>query len=172
MRWLLVMLALGACAPRAPEPERLPFTVDEGFHHAMAGMDDLPLRERSHTRAAFSRVVRAVGQAVARVPYQAWAVGYWQTPAEFVRDGGACGGYASTSYYYLYRNGVADAEMRLLVVQVRATGEYHALLRVDHGGRVYVLDNMAKGVQGAAWLERYKVVYAINRIGGQAYGGN
>lgn len=153
-----------------PDPVRAPFTVEDGFNHALAAMAPLPLRRESRTRAPFARVVQAVKQGVDRAgKYLEGDDGYWQTPEEFIAFGGKCRGYAVTYYYYLYRNGVADAEMQMLVVKIKSNGLIHALLKVEHGGRVYVLDNRASSIEGRKWLKQYRVLYAVNRIGATDY---
>lgn len=168
---LLATAMLSACGGQ-PEPERRPFTVQEGFSHAVAGMAPLPLRVESRMRAPFARVVLAVKKGVDRAgEYIESDGGYWQTPEEFLAFGGECRGYAVTYYYYLYRNGVADSDMQLLVVQIKSNGIFHAILRVEHGGRVYVLDNRAGGIEGRQWLRQYKVLYGFNRLGATDYRG-
>lgn len=58
---------------------------------------------------------------------------YWQTPDEtLLRGTGDCEDYAILKAHYL-----AKYNPRLVAVQVRSSGEYHALLRVEG----YYLDN-------------------------------
>ena len=65
-------------------------------------------------------------------------------------------------YARLYELGVADADMALTVVRIKATSEYHAVLVVRHGGHMYVLDNLRRTVQGAARLKDFEIIYFIN----------
>lgn len=61
--------------------------------------------------------------------------------------------------------GVADADMEFTTVRIISTGQLHAVLIVRHQGRVYVLDNLRKEVQGPERLRDFQLVYFINRIG-------
>lgn len=67
-------------------------------------------------------------------------------PASMMRRGGDCKGYALAKMAMLRDLGWIDDDMRMVVVALPFHAEAHAVLLVRHGGRYYVLDNMADHV--------------------------
>jgi predicted transglutaminase-like cysteine proteinase len=157
----IALLALPGAAG-ALDPDESQFT---GWLHAITEMRGEPIRHESRPIANFSEKLARVNREINRVQYTQAFDAYWETPSEFKRYGGQCREYAVAKYARLYELGVADADMALTVVRIKATGEYHAVLVVRHGGAVYVLDNLRRTVQGAARLRDFEIVYFINRIG-------
>jgi predicted transglutaminase-like cysteine proteinase len=136
-----------------------------GWLHAIAEMHGQPITFHSRPIPDFGEQLARVNREINRVQYTQVFEAYWETPSEFLKYGGQCRDYAVAKYAQLHELGVADADMALTVVRIKATGEYHAVLLVQHGGAVYVLDNLKRTVQGAARLKDFEIVYFINRIG-------
>jgi predicted transglutaminase-like cysteine proteinase len=136
-----------------------------GWLHAISEIEDEPVTYRSRPIANLGEQLARVNREINRVQYTQEFDTYWETPSEFLRNGGQCREYAVAKYARLYALGVADADMALTVVRIKATGEYHAVLIVQHGGAGYVLDNLKRTVQTAARLKDFEIVYFINRIG-------
>ncbi len=67
-------------------------------------------------------------------------------PAAMMRRGGDCKGYALAKMAMLRDLGWREDDMRLVVVALPFHTEAHAVLLVRHGGRHYVLDNLAEYV--------------------------
>lgn len=67
-------------------------------------------------------------------------------PATMMRRGGDCKGYALAKMAMLRDLGWREEDMRLVVVALPFHAEAHAVLLVRHGGRHYVLDNLADHV--------------------------
>ena len=142
----------------------------DGFAHGISEMNGMPITKKTRVRdlAAVAARVNRIWNGVA---YLDWDAGYWATPTEFKREGGQCRDYAVAKYQALYGLGVADADMEVLGVIIRSTGQAHAVLRVHHGRQVFVLDNLHKAIYGERTLERhYRVVGGVNRIGFKEYG--
>src|SRR5579872_5675978 len=145
----------------ALNPDESQFT---GWLHAISEMVGQPIRYETPYIPDFGKKLARVNRQVNDIPYTQDFDTYWETPSEFFRNGGQCREYAVAKYARLHALGVADADMALTVVRIKATGEYHAVLIVRHGGGVYVLDNLRRQVQTAARLNDFEIVYFINRI--------
>lgn len=95
---------------------------------------------------------------------------YWQTPYEMMKRGGDCEDYAIAKYISLKRLGVAESNMRILIVQdSNLGGIMHAVLEVKMGGVAYILDNQAQQVIAANRIYHYNPIYAINEAAWWAY---
>lgn len=95
---------------------------------------------------------------------------YWQTPHEFMKQGGDCEDYAISKYISLKRLGVSESSMRIIIVQDNNLGGImHAVLEVRVGGNRYLLDNQAKTVTNQADIFHYRPIYAINAQAWWAY---
>lgn len=82
---------------------------------------------------------------------------HWATPFEFLMNGGGdCEDYAIMKHHLLEDK----TDTKLLVVQVRATEEYHAILDV----RGYILDNVTNEIikrDSLEFLAKYKFLYFV-----------
>lgn len=154
MRWLAVLLLLAACG-------NTPHFV--GFDYAMSEMRDNPITydtelDEDHLRD----LTKMVNKRVNAVPYTQDY--YWETPRDFFKNGGQCRDYVVAKYYLLYRAGVADSDMRMVVLTL-PTKEVHAVLEVYTPDGDVILDNMSETIRPASWLKGVKIEYYINRIG-------
>jgi predicted transglutaminase-like cysteine proteinase len=78
-------------------------------------------------------------------PYHATAE--WTAPTDFIKYGGDCKGYVITKRALILANNLAKSDdMLFTLVQVRATGAYHAIL----------------SVQGMSLDNRTANIYAVN----------
>jgi predicted transglutaminase-like cysteine proteinase len=141
-----------------------------GWKNAVQLLARYPLRTHSQHIENFEGKLDAINRAVNAVPYVSDAetyrdADYWQTPIQFMQVGGECRDYAVAKYYALYRLGVADADMQFVAVRIRKTGQFHAILVVQHAGRRYILDNRHSEVLPWSRMADYAPVYSINRLG-------
>lgn len=67
---------------------------------------------------------------------------YWATPEEALKNGGDCEDYAITKYFILKQHGINPADMVLVGILETKSNQYHAILYVTLGDKVYVLDNL------------------------------
>lgn len=90
-------------------------------------------------------------------------VDIWQTPYEFMANGGDCEDYAIAKYISLKRLGIAESAMRILVVKdTNLGGTIHAALEVKIGKVTKILDNQEKAVLPIANVYHYEPIFAIN----------
>ncbi len=94
---------------------------------------------------------------------------YWATPKEMISRGGDCEDYASAKYWALRRLGVAEKDMRIVVVHDDHFNSSHAVLVVRMNGEALVLDNQAKDVMPAAEARGYHPLYSVNEDGWWMY---
>jgi predicted transglutaminase-like cysteine proteinase len=90
----------------------------------------------------------------------------WSTPVSTLSTGrGDCEDYAIAKYAVLKETGVADDDLRLVLVRDRRAGEDHAVLAVRSGERWMILDNRYDSVVPDAEIRHFTPLYAINRDG-------
>ena len=95
---------------------------------------------------------------------------YWASPVEsLTRRAGDCEDYAILKYALLRDLGVADKDMRIVVLRDTAARQYHAVLSVKHDGKWLVLDNRFSRVRFERDLPNYKVLYTVNAEGQWAH---
>ena len=87
---------------------------------------------------------------------------YWSTPKEFFARGGDCEDYAIAKYLSLRALGFDTNSMRLVILQDRSVGLAHAVLVLEHGGEMLMLDNQIKKVVAANKVRHYQPYYSIN----------
>jgi predicted transglutaminase-like cysteine proteinase len=95
---------------------------------------------------------------------------HWATPEEFVsNNGGDCEDYAVVKYMALRNFGVPAENMWILSVRDRSRNEYHAVLAVYAGGRLFVLDNLSRPsyllIPEAVFLKTFTPLAAVNENG-------
>jgi predicted transglutaminase-like cysteine proteinase len=95
---------------------------------------------------------------------------YWATPEEFVRNkGGDCEDYAVVKYMTLRRFRVPAENMWLLLVYDRNRKDYHAVLAVNTGERLFMLDNLSRPsyllVPSPVFLKSFTPLFAVNEKG-------
>jgi predicted transglutaminase-like cysteine proteinase len=96
-----------------------------------------------------------------------WQSGeYWASPVEsLTRRAGDCEDYAILKYALLRDLGVADADMRIVVLRDTAARQHHAVLSVRHNGKWLILDNRFSRVRFERDLPHYQVLYTVNAAG-------
>ena len=88
---------------------------------------------------------------------------YWEIPLELFARGGDCEDYVIAKYLSLRQLGVAAERMRIVVLQDLRRREDHAVLTVDSGDGLMVLDNNYRQVR--TWDElrsEYVPYYSLN----------
>lgn len=87
---------------------------------------------------------------------------YWASPLEFLARSGDCEDYAIIKYVSLRELGVADRQLRLVVLRDTLRGDAHAVLAVAAGDHVWILDNLAETVLPQDQLSHYRPYYSVN----------
>jgi len=96
-----------------------------------------------------------------------WQTGeYWASPVEsLTRRAGDCEDYAILKYALLRDLGIADEDMRIVVLRDTAARQHHAVLSVRHNGKWLILDNRFSRVRFERDLPHYAVLYSVNAAG-------
>ena len=89
-------------------------------------------------------------------------IDYWAAPGEFFAAGGDCEDYAIAKYYSLKELGFAPDKMRIVVLQDELRQRPHAVLVVDFGGELLMLDNMSNQVVPWRQARDYRPFYSVN----------
>jgi len=87
---------------------------------------------------------------------------YWAIPREFLSNGGDCEDYAITKFFSLRWLGLADDDLRLVIVQDTNLRVPHAVLAVARGTDVFILDNQVQAVLSQRDVVHYAPVFSIN----------
>jgi predicted transglutaminase-like cysteine proteinase len=107
-------------------------------------------------------LLQRVNTVVNRVRYVSDPQDRWQTPSEFLRNGGDCEDYAIAKYMLLRAVGISSSSMRIAGLAARPGLAAHAVLIVSTGHGEVVLDNQRAGVYALTNATTSRVVYAVN----------
>ena len=122
----------------------------------------------SDPRTRAETVNRDINQAVRYVgDYQQHGVAdLWSSPLETLAAGtGDCEDYAIAKFALLRAAGVAEADLKLLLVRDTAVRQDHAVLGVRIDGRWLVLDNRFSRLTETRDLPHFMPLFAIDRQG-------
>jgi predicted transglutaminase-like cysteine proteinase len=90
----------------------------------------------------------------------------WSSPlATFAAGRGDCEDYAIAKYVALREAGLAESDLRLLLVRDRAVREDHLVLAARHDGRWLILDNRRLMLLEANELPQYAPLFAFGQAG-------
>lgn len=87
---------------------------------------------------------------------------YWATPREFLYNNGDCEDYAITKMLSLKMLGFNMDAIRLVVLQDTNLRVAHAVLAIDTGKDVLIMDNQIDEVVSHRHILHYVPVYAVN----------
>ena len=88
---------------------------------------------------------------------------YWETPEEFITQGGDCEDYAILKYFSLTYLGFSPDDLRIVVVRDANLEIYHAVLAVrQEGDEPLLLDNQAKEPVPRSLAPQYRPIYSLN----------
>lgn len=87
---------------------------------------------------------------------------YWATPKQFLDLNGDCEDFAITKMLSLERLGFDVSKMRVVVVQDTNLKIPHAVMSIDRGRDILILDNQIKEVISHKYIYHYTPVYSIN----------
>ncbi len=111
--------------------------------------------------------LRAVNRFANYAPYVTDPVNYhvpdyWATPLQFLKIDGDCEDYAITKYLSLRALGMADSDLRIVVLQDLNLQVAHAILVAYVDGVAWVLDNQVPEVVPATAIHHYRPIYSLN----------
>jgi predicted transglutaminase-like cysteine proteinase len=119
-------------------------------------------------RSRVENVNRAVNMAVRYVSdYEQHGVAdLWSSPLETLATGaGDCEDYAIAKFAVLLAAGIAEKDLKVLLVRDLAVRQDHAVLTVRINGRWLVLDNRRMALIETADLPEFMPLFAINHDG-------
>ncbi len=119
-------------------------------------------------RARFGEINRAVNSTIRYVSdlVQHGVPDRWSSPlATFAAGRGDCEDYAIAKYAALREAGVAESDLRLLLVYDRTVREDHLVLAARHDGRWLILDNRRLLLLEASELPQYAPLFAFGQEG-------
>jgi predicted transglutaminase-like cysteine proteinase len=90
---------------------------------------------------------------------------YWATPLQFYDVDGDCEDYAIAKYYTLRGLGITPDVMRIVVLFDQNLQLHHAVLAVNTGSDILILDNQISGVVSASRIAHYTPIMSINEAG-------
>jgi predicted transglutaminase-like cysteine proteinase len=90
----------------------------------------------------------------------------WATPlTTFASNAGDCEDYAIAKYFALREIGIAEDDLRLVVVRDRRTSEDHAVAAVRYDGRWLILDNRTLDMRQDVDIAEFEALFVIDREG-------
>ena len=119
-------------------------------------------------RARLDMVNRAVNSAIRYTSdyAQHGVADLWTAPLATLAAGrGDCEDYAIAKYAILRAAGVADDDLRLLLVRDRAVRQDHAVLAVRDNGQWLVLDNRHSMLSEPGMLPQFSPLFALDHNG-------
>jgi predicted transglutaminase-like cysteine proteinase len=186
--WLGAALAASAAARPAGDgvaagPQFAGYPTDpsaEAPRFDFARLDGAPVPEVERIAAAVAGLaplaqLQAVNARVNRVPTRddrdTYGVDdHWATPREFFRNGGDCEDYAIAKYAVLERLGWTRSRLWIVVLRETVISPIHAVLMVQHEGRLWTLDNLGDRVFEHGRVDYYRPAYSLNRFGIWSHG--
>lgn len=90
----------------------------------------------------------------------------WATPLmTFASGAGDCEDYAIAKYVALREAGIAESDVRLVVVRDNSVHDYHAVTAVRDNGRWLILDNRTLAIRDATDIAEFNPLFAMNNDG-------
>ncbi len=87
---------------------------------------------------------------------------YWATPREFLQNGGDCEDYAIIKMLSLKWLGFDVNRMRIVIVQDTNLDTAHAVMSIERGKDILILDNQIPEVLSDTKIYHYVPIYSIN----------
>jgi len=87
---------------------------------------------------------------------------YWATPKQFLQNSGDCEDFAIIKMLSLKQLGFDTKRMRIVVVQDTNLRIAHAVMSIDSGEDILILDNQVKEVISHKAIFHYVPVYSLN----------
>src|ERR1700688_1735400 len=131
----------------------------------------LAIVDKALTRDGWARITeinRAINLNIRPVDdmTQYGVVDLWATPLmAFASNAGDCEDYAIAKYVALQEIGIADDDLRLVVVHDRATNEDHAVAAIRYDGRSPILDNRTLNIRQDVAIAEFNPLFVIDGQG-------
>jgi len=90
---------------------------------------------------------------------------YWQTPYQFLQQGGGdCEDFAIMKYMLLRELGWKREDMRIVVLNDTKKKTLHSVLAISLNGKAYILDNQTNIIYETKAIRHYAMIYSINEL--------
>jgi predicted transglutaminase-like cysteine proteinase len=163
---------VGYVTERSAEPARFDFARLDGAGAAEVRLIAAALA-RLPPRAQLEALNQRVNRVAARDDLENYGVDdHWAAPQDFFRRGGDCEDYAIAKYAVLERLGWPPERMWIVVMRETVISPIHAVLVVQHDGRLWTLDNLGDRVFEHGRIDFYRPAYSLNRFGLWSHGGS
>jgi predicted transglutaminase-like cysteine proteinase len=90
---------------------------------------------------------------------------YWATPKQFLQNSGDCEDFAIIKLLSLKQLGFDTQKMRIVVVQDTNQRVAHAVMSINSGGDILILDNQINEVLSHTAIFHYVPVYSVSETG-------
>ena len=87
---------------------------------------------------------------------------YWASPKQFFHNDGDCEDFAIIKMMSLKQLGFDAAKMRVVVVQDTNQRIAHAVMSIDNGSDILILDNQVQEVMSHRNIFHYVPVFSVN----------
>jgi len=94
---------------------------------------------------------------------------YWASPGEFLKGRADCEDYAIVKYFTLLQLGLTPRQLRIVIVKDRNRGVLHAVLTVELGSKIYVLDSLRSQPIEQQFALKYEPISSVNTDGRWAH---
>lgn len=128
----------------------------------------IELGRNAQGRARIGLINRAVNLSIRPVSdmVQYGVEDVWATPLMTFSSGtGDCEDYAIAKYVALREAGIAESDLRLVVVRDNAVHEYHAVTAVRDNGRWLILDNRTLAIRDDSAIAEFNPLFAMSDTG-------
>ncbi len=123
-------------------------------------------------RARLGEINRAINLAIRPMTdlAQYGEIDVWSSPlATFARSAGDCEDYAIAKFVALRLAGVADADLRIVIMRDTIAGEDHAVTAVRLDGHWLLLDNRRMAMIEDSQIRNYRPLFVIDQPTVMAY---
>ena len=87
----------------------------------------------------------------------------WPTPLmTFAANAGDCKDYAIAKFVALRELGYSADDLRIIIVHVRASAEYHALAAIRYGAHWFILDNRTFEIKRDSDIADYEPLFVVD----------
>lgn len=133
----------------------------KGLRHVLVKGADLTLEQQVKLVNRYVNRRRYIDDRVRR---SSLAGNKFETLTEFLNGGGDCEDFAIAKYFVLREFGVPAEDMRVVVGKERRSTDHHAMLAVNGGDKVWMLENDNRIYRNGN-QDMTRFVYAINENG-------
>ena len=150
-------------------PQQMPYKAPSGMNYDSGEFTAILDKAQAHVvRAQIAEITRVINLNIRPMDYLSLCgvAKRWTTPlVTFAHGAGDCEDYGIAKYAALRQIGIAEEDLRLVVVYDKQAQEHHAVAAVRHAGRWLVLDNRTLAVQEDADIAHFTPMFTLDSQG-------